>query len=358
MKNFFNHLISFLILPQPIPKFCHRLPLVSLKNFYNNKKVTNIYSTKLFIHNSIRKIHTSLNNENSSLNPWFLTGFSDGESSFKILVKKSLTHKNGWQIIANFRIELHVKDLELLKSIQKFFNGIGQVGLVSTRKLAYFEVTKLNDLVNIIIPHFDKHPLQSAKSLDYLLWKECVNIMLTKEHLNQAGLEKIISIKSAINWGNSPNLKDSFPNVKPVERPKFKVSENPLNPHWVTGFSEGESSFYVSILSKKKEVQTGFAIRLNERDKPLLVKIQSFFNGIGNINHQSSDNTSIFKITKRINLIETIVPHFNTYELFGNKKPNFLIWSQILSLINERAHLTTEGLDKIKKLKDQLNKWD
>jgi len=51
-----------------------------------------------------------------------------------------------------------------------FFNEIGQVGIVETiwgKKTAYFEVTKLNDLVNIIIPHFDKYPLQSAKSIDY-----------------------------------------------------------------------------------------------------------------------------------------------------------------------------------------------
>ena len=52
------------------------------------------------------------------------------------------------------------------------------------------------------------------------------------------------------------------------------------------------------------------------------------------------------------------MPHFITYELVGNKKSNFLIWSQILCLTNKKAHLTTEGLDKIKFLKDQLNKWN
>lgn len=52
----------------------------------------------------------------------------------------------------------------------------------------------------------------------------------------------------------------------------------------------------------------------------------------------------MYKITKKNNLVEIITPHFNKYELIGNKKPKFLIWSQILSLFNEKAHLTLEGL--------------
>jgi hypothetical protein len=63
------------------------------------------------------------------------------------------------------------------------------------RKIAYFEVTKLNDLVNIIIPHFDKYPLQSAKSIDYLLWKQCIYLMVTKVHLTTSGLENLFQLK-------------------------------------------------------------------------------------------------------------------------------------------------------------------
>jgi group I intron endonuclease len=100
--------------------------------------------------------------------------------------------------IAKFRIELHVKDFELLNSIRSYFNDIGQLEVISTRKLAYFEVTKLNDLVNIVIPHFDKYPLQSVKSIDYLLWKQCISLMVAKAHLTQSGLEKIISIKAVL----------------------------------------------------------------------------------------------------------------------------------------------------------------
>ena len=151
---------------------------------------------------------------------------------------------------------------------------------------------------------------------------------------------------------------NTFPKIKPVERPSYVTSEEPLNPEWVSGFSEGDSSFIIYINSNRNEVQATFKVGLNKREKALLIKIQSFFNGIGSIYNNSYNNSCTYKITKKIHLKDIIMPHFNSYELVGNKKLNFLIWSQILSLIINKAHLTSEGLEQIKYLKNQLNKWD
>ena len=57
----------------------------------------------------------------------------------------------------------------------------------------------------------------------------------------------------------------------------------------MTGFSDGESSFTIAIpaYSKYKSGWTVipfFAIELKEREKALLLKIQSFF-GVGTIQH-------------------------------------------------------------------------
>jgi hypothetical protein len=180
--------------------------------------------------------------------------------------------------------------------------------------------------------------------------------MLTKGHLTQSGLDEIISIKAALNWGNSDLLNSTFPNVKPIERPSYIISEELLNPEWVSGFSEGDSSFIVYINPNRNEVQAKFTIGLNEREKPLLIRLQSFFNGLGGIYTDNTNNSLNYKISKIEYLINVIIPHFNTYKLVGNKNLNFLIWSQIVSLVNNKTHLTSEGLNLIKSLKDQLNK--
>uniref|UniRef100_UPI0030E55F11 hypothetical protein n=1 Tax=Dematophora necatrix TaxID=2751867 RepID=UPI0030E55F11 len=54
----------------------------------------------------------------SQMNPWFLTGFLDGESSFYLLVHKSNSVKTGWSVRAVFETHLHLKDITLLEEIQ------------------------------------------------------------------------------------------------------------------------------------------------------------------------------------------------------------------------------------------------
>jgi hypothetical protein len=53
----------------------------------------------------------------SPLQPWFVTGFADAESSFKLNIHKSKNVKIGWNVIPTFSIELHGKDKLLLEDI-------------------------------------------------------------------------------------------------------------------------------------------------------------------------------------------------------------------------------------------------
>lgn len=50
--------------------------------------------------------------------------------------------------------------------MKEYFKDVGRINKVSTREVVHFEVTKLDNLINVIIPHFDKYPLQSVKSID------------------------------------------------------------------------------------------------------------------------------------------------------------------------------------------------
>src|SRR5690606_2763009 len=101
----------------------------------------------------------------------------------------------------------------------------------------------------------------------------------------------------------------------PLERPPYIISKEPLNPDWISGFSEGDSSFYIYIYSNNNEVQARFSIGQNEREKLLLIKLQSFFNGVGSIYiDKTNENFVNYKISKKEDLINIIIPHFNTYE--------------------------------------------
>jgi hypothetical protein len=73
--------------------------------------------------------------------------------------------------------------------------------------------------------------------------------MSSKEHLTSEGLTKIISIRASMNNGLSDLLKASFPNIKPVPRPKVEF-KGISDFNWVTGFVEGEACFLIKAQKK------------------------------------------------------------------------------------------------------------
>jgi len=180
--------------------------------------------------------------------------------------------------------------------------------------------------------------------------------MKNKEHLTEEGLNKILAFKAALNLGLTEKLKGAFPNVILVNRPVYLIDETPLDPYWVTGFAEGDSCFTVKTNAKKKGVVNEFVIDLNERDIPLLHKIQKFFCDIGKMYYSPNRHSARFCVANIKQSVSMLLPHFNTYRLEGNKLSSYLRWSEILSLVQSKAHLTSEGFDKINILKKNINK--
>lgn len=293
-------------------------------------------------------------NNTYNLNPKFISGLMDAEGSFIISVRqRSKLKKDNWIVQASFQMRMNSKDLALLVLVQQFFNGIGSFSHNTNTNTVNYTITKLSDFVNIIIPHFNNYPLISAKSIDFKLWAQCIEMMKNKQHLTDSGLNAILSLKSILNWGLNEKIKAQFPNVKSLDRPTFEVSNLPLDPYWVSGFSEGDSSFYIQIFNESR-VTVVYNIELHDREVPLLYKLKEFFGGVGNVNVYSARSIARYYVTGASDLVKYILPHFERFQLAGSKLPNFIIWSKILRLVESKAHLTPEGLDQIKELKLSL----
>lgn len=54
-----------------------------------------------------------------------------------------------------------------------------------------YVVRNREDLLNKIIPFFEKYPLQTAKKKDFLIFAKIVKMMVKGEHLKEGGLKKI-----------------------------------------------------------------------------------------------------------------------------------------------------------------------
>jgi len=206
----------------------------------------------------------------------------------------------------------------------------------------------------VIIPHFNSYPLQSAKKIDYGLWLQCINIKTAEKGLTLSSLEQIIAIKAGLNLGLSDKLKTAFSHVKVLARPEYIVSEGVLNPYWVTGFSDGDGCFTFSI--REDSSRAAYVINLHKRDKPLLLKISEFFGSKGIVGSYGAQTSAEMRITSRSDLNTLVIPHFDKYQLSGIKQNHYLIWRQMVILITNKAHLTPDGLAKLKELKSTLNK--
>ena len=114
--------------------------------------------------------------------PEWLTGFVDGEGNFSIVTveKKSSDAPSisSYKVWLHFQITQHSRDTDLMERIATFF----ECGGVKKRNIdaVDFKLNKFEELENIIIPFFQKYPLQSAKVLDFLAFVEAANVIKSK----------------------------------------------------------------------------------------------------------------------------------------------------------------------------------
>jgi hypothetical protein len=290
------------------------------------------------------------------LNPYFVTGFCDAESSFQVLVIKNKNSRLGWTVRLFFTIGLHTRDLVLLEKIKEFF-GCGYIVKNDNENVVSLRVTSLEDFTNILIPHFSKYPLLTQKAADFKLFLKVTELIKNKGHLTIEGLQEIINIKSSMNLGISDELKLNFINTVPIQRPTIKTINIP-DFNWISGFVSGEGNFFVDIFKSCSnkigyQVKLRFSVTQHSRDKELLELIALYLDaGIVNIH---SENAYVFKITKLVDLTTKIIPLFEKNSIQGVKHLDFLDFCTVAKIMSEGKHLTSEGLDLIRTIKNKMN---
>jgi len=153
--------------------------------------------------------HTS----KSTISPEWIQGFTDAEGCFYFYMgKPNIKGKESstWYLQASLEIAQNTHDVAVLELIQSFF-GCGIIKpkrtnnelntAQSVRSVSRYVVSNLSDVMNVIIPFFDAHSLFTSKSLDYGDWKTLIQMKVSKEHLTEAGVQRMFQIKSQMNRG-------------------------------------------------------------------------------------------------------------------------------------------------------------
>lgn len=142
--------------------------------------------------------------------------------------------------------------------------------------------------------------------------------------------------------------------------------ENKLNldPYWVAGFVTAEGSFIVVLTKSARfnvgyQVSVAFKISQKLRDVELLQSFVSYF-GCGNSYVISGRDMCEYTCQKFSDNLTIIVPFFKQYPLLGawlrsRKSLDFNDWCEVVSLIENKSHLTEDGLQRIKDIKAGMN---
>lgn len=333
-----------------------RNTLISFERNYQVRNPSNqinrqirFYATKL--------VQNCVNSTIQPVNPWFITGFIEGKASFNVNVTRSQKMKSGWRVQIEFKIGLHKKDKNLLERINTYF-GVGKIYKQEPDAVQYI-VQTAKELV-VILNHLEKYPPITAKKCnDLVLFKQVVHLVYNKEHLTFEGLRKFISLKASINKGLSSELKIAFPGI--ISLSSFlekKTNYSIPNPFWLAGFTSAEGCFFINIVNSpshklKKRVILIFLLTQHIREKQLMESFKDYFS-CGNF--YKNKEVFLYRIESHSDIINKIVPFFKKHPILGEKSSDFEDWCKVVELIQNKVHLTQEGLDQIIKIKAGMNK--
>jgi LAGLIDADG endonuclease len=132
--------------------------------------------------------------ERPGIEQW-IVGFVDGEGCFSISVVRNPGCRLGWQVQHEFSVTQGASSRPALELLIEEF-GCGTV-IANSRhdnhreQLLRFSVKRRSDLLEVVVPFFEEHPLRTAKRSDFERFRAVLHSMQTGRHLTEEGLRWI-----------------------------------------------------------------------------------------------------------------------------------------------------------------------
>ena len=132
-----------------------------------------------------------------------------------------------------------------------------------------------------------------------------------------------------------------------------------LDPQWITGFVDGEGCFHISINPHKEmtadyQILPEFTVVQHKSDVQILYALKSYFKcGVVRVNH---GDRMAYRVRSLDHLSQIIIPFFERYSLKTKKRIEFEKFRDVLRMMQQKEHLTTAGIEKIKNIADAMNR--
>ena len=270
---------------------------------------TLFFNNKVGSSETIRETLSDINllNLDSGFKYWFI-GFIEGDGSFIIC-------KNGY---LEFKVTQSSVDAQILFYIKKKL-GFGSVSRQSKKNQTHhFRVRDQKSLFKLIYI-FNGNLLTYKKNNQFKLWVEAYNKVYNS---------KIYPVQKKIN----PTLDNA----------------------WLSGFSDSEGCFTVSIIKRSQtynQVQVRYILS-QKNEFELMNSIAKILNG--KIFYFKSYGG--YNMTVNLSKLSKTIKYFTKYPLKTKKYIDYLNWLKAYKLVINKKHMTQNGLIQIKKLLNKINK--
>jgi LAGLIDADG endonuclease len=141
--------------------------------------------------------------------------------------------------------------------------------------------------------------------------------------------------------------------------------ERPGLAQWVVGFVDGEGCFSVPIFRNRTtrmgwQVQPAFTVVQSARSREALLILEAFFRcgHVGRNGRHDNHREAMwyFTVRDRDDLSHRIMPFFEENPLVTAKADDFKKFCTVVRMMEQRAHLTVDGLIEIAKVAERMNR--
>jgi len=133
----------------------------------------------------------------------YIADFVDGEGSFHVAIQRNASTRVGWQLVPEFRVSQDVSRSQVLVAMRDHL-GCGSIRpnhRYSNDETWVFVVRRRIDLLERVIPFFERNPLLSAKQGEFITFAEIVRRMDSGEHLCGDGFDRLAERALRMNGG-------------------------------------------------------------------------------------------------------------------------------------------------------------
>jgi hypothetical protein len=142
----------------------------------------------------------------SDAGPWYsreflsayISGYADGEGCFTVSISPRATLLAGWEVRPSFSVSQNGDRAEVLHALQAHF-GCGSIRPDRSDRTLKWEIRRLEDLLERVVPHFEAYPLLSGKKRDFERFAGICRLMATGAHRNRSGLISIVELAREMN---------------------------------------------------------------------------------------------------------------------------------------------------------------